>query len=327
MKHGFSLLGNFPIAPAIPPAYGPRLIAVERKPARYPSQRPLKILAPIDLSGESKGAIEHAIEITEALGAELSLLNVTDPNAGAWGVTAGKFDAALPANVGRWVVSGPAPEAIASFAEFADVDLVTMASATYGGWKHLWKRSVTAQVMESTDRPILITGIADEEFRFRCRRILCALALDGTDEATIVQAESLARRSCGELILLGVAPEIDEGMLYNALPAPALPLSSRLANDRLRAVVKFLSVPWKTSVMTGSRYRCIGLAARQYAADIVVMSRSGIDTRAVFRRLTCPLLSVASAAPACERNRRAQDSVNYFEHAECFLENAGDSWR
>jgi nucleotide-binding universal stress UspA family protein len=320
MKNGFSVLEKSLVSPSILSTRRARLVAVQRKPPPYPSHRPLKILAPIDLSGDSKGAVEHAIEIARALGAELSLLNVATLNSQTWGRIPRKFDPALPENIGRFVVNGSIPETITSCAEFVDADLVLMTSGNYGRWKHFGKPSVTAQVVESTSRPVLITGVANKESRFHCRRILCTLALDGTDEAMVLQAEALARRSGGELILLGVVPEIDEGMLYKVSAGAARPLSSYLATNRIREIARSLSVPCKTSVMVGPAYKCIGLAARQYAADIVVAFRSELDTRAVFRRLNCPLLSVARATPGVGGiGDRAEDSLRTFK-------NAGDSW-
>ena len=146
-------------------------------------------------------------------------------------------------------------------------------------------------------------------------------APDEADESTVLQAEALARRSGGELILLGIVPEIDEAMLYKAWPGEARPLSSRLAADRLRKIATSLSASCKTLVMIGSQYRCIGLAARQCAADMVVVSRSGMEMR-LFRRLTCPVLSVARAAS----NSRAR-GPQLIAHAGNPGENAGDSWR
>lgn len=59
--------------------------------------------------------------------------------------------------------------------------------------------------------------IADTDHRFRSRRVLCVLNLDGTDDSLVLQAEALPQRSGGELILAGVVPEIDEGMLLEAI--------------------------------------------------------------------------------------------------------------
>ena len=95
-----------------------------------------------------------------------------------------------------------------------------MTSEKYEGWTRFWKHSVTGEVMESTRRPVCVTDLrlADTDYRFRSRRILCVLNLDGTDDPLVLQAEALAQRSGGELILLGVVPEIDEGLLLEAIP-------------------------------------------------------------------------------------------------------------
>lgn len=270
---------------------------LERKAIGFTSRLALRVLAPIDPSGDSKRTLEHAIHVARAMGAELSLLIVADPHSRTPRIIPRGFDTTLPASIDRFVVTGSVPEAITTVAEFIDASFVLMTSDDYRGRVSFWKRSATADLMKSTDRPILVTGLGDAEAGFNCRRILCALALDGTDDATVLQAEALARRSGGELILLSVVPEIDEGMLHEVFLGANRPLSTYRATDRIQGIGRRLSVPYRTSVMIGSPYRCIGLAARQYSVDLVVASRSELDMGAVFRRLTCPLLSVATPVP------------------------------
>jgi nucleotide-binding universal stress UspA family protein len=298
MKNEFSILEDSLSTPAVLPTPLARPVAVERKPPKYPAHRPLKILAPIDFSGDSKGAVEHAMEVAKTLEAKLSLVNVVEgPSSYPPSIALRELGLALPESIGRLVVNGPVPKTIAAYADCVDADLVLMTSASYRGWKYLWKPSVTAEVLASTSRPVLVTGASKEEFRFHCRKILCVLALDGTDGPTLRQAEALAHRSGGELMLFTVVPEVSEGLLNEVLSSGRRPFSTSLAMHRLREIGANLSVPYKTSTMIGSPHTSIGLAARQYAADIVVASRSGFDMRAIFRRLTCPLLSVRSAAP------------------------------
>jgi hypothetical protein len=91
-----------------------------------------------------------------------------------------------------------------------------------------------ADLMISTDRPVHVTGFPDTDSRFQCRRILCVLTLDGTDSPTILQAQVLADRSGGELMLLSTVPEVSEGLLYDAIAGSGCPLSMNLAVERIR---------------------------------------------------------------------------------------------
>jgi nucleotide-binding universal stress UspA family protein len=318
METGISVLDHCTASPVIPPASRPRLVAVGPIERRSPAHA-LKILAPIDFSVDPRAPVEQAINVARAIGADLMLLNVADPRSRGFGWPQGPFDRTLPGHVDKFIVPGSVPETIASFAEFVDADLVLMISEHYGRWTRFWKWSVTAHVMESTDRPVLVTGLADTDSRFHCRRILCALTLDGTDGATVLQAEALARRSGGEPVLLSAVPDVSEGLLYEAIFGADRPLSTCLALDRLREIPRGLSVPYKTSVMIGSPHKCIGLAAQEYAADIVVAARAKLDVRALFRGLTCPMLSIARKSLAvCPIGAGAADSLPELSKAAGF---------
>jgi hypothetical protein len=152
-------------------------------------------------------------------------------------------------------------------------------------------------------------GSVDRDNRFSGRRILCVLSLDGTDDSLLWQAEELAQRSGGELILLGVVPGIDEGLLLETVSGYDRPLSLLLAAERLQAVAKGVSVPHETLIMSGSEYNCIRVAAEEQSADVVMAARpSPGQTESTFlavltllRGLPCPLVSVTGRVP-CARS-------------------------
>src|SRR5688572_4910315 len=98
--------------------------------------------------------------------------------------------------------------------------------------------------MKSTRRPVCVTHLrrTDAEYRFQSRRILCALNLDGTDDPLILHAEALAQRSGADLILLGVVPDIDEGLLLRTITGMDRPLSAKLAVERIRELGTGISV-------------------------------------------------------------------------------------
>ena len=279
-----------------------------------------KVLAPIDLAVAPEVPVEHAIRAASAMGAELTLLYVADRRQhspasriewprNALGRTRTHCD------IHRRVLPGRPAETIARYADLSGADLVVMTSENCGGWKRFWKRSVTAEVMASTRRPVWIADWRSMAagYRFDCRNVLCVLTLDGSDDPVILQAEALAQRSGGELVLLSAVPESSEQLLWEVIPGLDRPLCGKLALERIREIGNTLSVPYKTSVMTSSLNRCVRVAARQHAASVVVASDCarggaysyGLDIRSVLRRLPCPLVSVAGLMPA----RRPIDGV------------------
>jgi len=292
-----------------------------------------KVLAPIDLVVDSEGPVDHAINIATAMRAELTLLYVVDQR---WYKRASRLG--WPPNalgrtqthcaIHRLILPGNAVETITRYADFIKADLLAMTSEKYERWTCFWNHSVTGGVMESTQRPVCVTDLrlADTDYRFRSRKILCVLNLDGTDDPLILHAEALAQRSGGELILLGVVPELDEGLLIEAIHGLDRPLSANVAVKRIRELGKGISVPYRTSVMIGSPYKCIRAAAREHSADIVMAARPSpgrmesycLDMQSVLRRISCPLVSVTGSAAAVRPITHQTEEAPVLECASGF---------
>ena len=295
-----------------------------------------KILAPIDLSIKPDGPIEHAINIALAMGAELTLLYVVDQRGNSrrarlsWPLNALK-DVLTDCAVHRLILpAGNPAETIARYAEFINADLLAMTSENYGRPSRFWKHSVTRDVMRCTKRPVCVTDLrsADAEYRFRCRKILCTLSLDGTDDQLLLHAQALAQRSASDLILLGVVPENDEGILLETILGFDRPLSASVAVERIRVLGEGISVPYETSVMIGSPYSCIRIAAREHSADVVMAARPSqgltesnyLDMRSILRKLPCPLISVTGSFPSVQSITREREAAPDFEHASSFYD-------
>jgi len=280
-----------------------------------------QVLAPIDLALDSEGAVEHAINICSVVGGELTLLHVSHQSwfqggGGGWPRNAFN-EVRTKCDIHRVVLPGSPPETISRYAEFINADLLAMTTERHRRWSHFWRNSVTEDVLGRTLRRVCITdpGLADRDNRFSGRRILCVLSLDGTDDSLLWQAEELAQRSGGELILLGVVPGIDEGLLLETVPGYDRPLSSQLAAERLQAVGKGISVSHKTLIMSGSEYNCIRVAAEEQSADVVMAARPSpgqtestfLAVRTLLRRLPCPLVSVTGIVPCARSITRAPE--------------------
>jgi hypothetical protein len=166
----------------------------------------------------------------------------------------------------------------------------------------------------------------DAEYRFHGRRILCVLNLDGTDGSLLRQAEALAQRAGADLVLLGVVPDIDEGILLHTITGFDRPLSEKLAAERIRELGEGVSVPYRTSVMIGSPYNCIHAAAREYSADIVMAMRpspgriewAGLDMQTIFARLQCPFVTIPASSGSKRPIAAEVGAVSRLEHVASF---------
>jgi nucleotide-binding universal stress UspA family protein len=200
------------------------------------------------------------------------------------------------------MLPGKVPETIVRYADFIHADLLLLTSRTRGAWNGFWKRSVATQLMKLSRGPVCVTTAAeiDSDFRFRSRRLLCVVGLDGQDLPLVQYAQEIARRADAELVLLHVVPEVSEGLLYYAAGAGSRPLSKRRAAEDLLQLAACVSVPVTTLVMVGGSSNCIVSAAREYAADMVIAARPRAGTRfastedfeGALSQLRCPLLTV-----------------------------------
>ena len=271
-----------------------------------------KVLAPIDLRFDSEAPVEYAAGVADALGAELVLLHVSTssryghPHRLGWPRSA-SGEGNPDVDVHRLVIPGPVPESIVRYADHIAADMLLMTTRTYGRRGRFWRRSITAEVMDSTQRPVCVTKMPDADSNplFRCHSILCVVGLEDQDAALVQHAQEIAAKSDARLVLLHIVPEISEGLLaYGVDGAQARPLSAKLAREKIVELAAGISLPTTTSVMVGSPAKCIGLAAREHAADIVIASRvaprarferSGAyttDLGGALSRLGCPLLTV-----------------------------------
>jgi nucleotide-binding universal stress UspA family protein len=293
-----------------------------------------KILAPIDLSINAEGPVEHATNIAVAMGAELTLLHVVDQRRNSrrgrlrWPSNA-LNDVLTDCAVHRLILpAGDPAETIARYAEFINADLLAVTSEHYGRWSRFWTHSVTRDVMRCTKRPVCVTDrrSANGDFSFRCRKILCVLTLDGTDDQLLTHAQSLAQRSASDLVLLGVVPEVDEGIMLETILGFDRPLSPSVALERIRVLGEGLSVRHETSVMIGSPYNCIRIAARERGADVVIAARPSpgsteskyLDMQSVLRSLPCTLISVTGSLPSARSILGEREASPDFERASSF---------
>lgn len=271
-----------------------------------------KVLAPVDLSIGAEASVQHAIDVANVFAAELVLLNVREK-----GWLHSSRRACWPRNarqpdIHRLSLPGRAPQIITQYADFIKADLLVLPSRTYGKWSSLWRPSVARQVMAQSSRPVCVTKAANIG-KFQGRRILCLVGLDGQDKPVIELGDDLAGRSGGELILLHVARGNPAGCSYQQ--------ARELTTESLQQLTETVSARATTSFMIGSPAQCVGMAAQEHSADLVIAprARSGThgaytaDLEAALSTLHCPLLTV----PLGERKwRRAELRDQPFRSAK-----------
>jgi nucleotide-binding universal stress UspA family protein len=185
-----------------------------------------KVLAPVDLTLDPEEFVQHAIDVTNALAAELTLLYVVD----TWHRTARRradwppsaLSAPWPGpDIHRLVLPGRVPETINRYADFIDADLLLM-TRSQRQRRRFWRKSITAEVMNASRRPVCLTD-ADgfRSARFQCRRILYAAAL-------LRHARELTFRTGAEAIPLHDAPAavIERAALEHSADLVVLPRTS-----------------------------------------------------------------------------------------------------
>jgi nucleotide-binding universal stress UspA family protein len=265
-----------------------------------------KILAPVNLDEHTGPAVEHAIGVANETAAELVLLHVLDRRfysearkAGWPPQSMGTVDGFT--NIQRVVSPGDPAATISRYADFINANMVLITSSSRC-WTRLWKGSLRAEVLDSTHRPVLVTSRKHihADHRFRCRKILCVLSLDGTDDPIIECATALAARTGAEIVILHVVPEASENLLSWGIAGSDRPLSRAVAIDRIRALADALPVSHTTAIMTGALHKNISVVAKQMTADVILVGRArpGVwapgcpDLGAVLSYATCPVISV-----------------------------------
>lgn len=282
------------------------------------------VLAPIDLGVDADTPIGEALDTAGKLNAELTLLYVADAPWYRRALRLGWLGSGLIGErrnleVHGLVLAGPVSDTIVRYADMIDADFVLMSARKRSWWSRFWKGSVVDEVMKATNRPVCLTNRKSEksESPFHCRQILCLLNLDGTDDAAVRQAERLAKRAGGSLILLGVIPEASESLLGESNLRPKRPLSRSMAAVRIREIGESLSVPYNSMILTGTARNSLHAAVRTSAADIAVVSRGipgfpssqHLDIRSALRNLPCPLLSVAWRMPRVQQEAEVIDEA------------------
>mgnify|MGYP006270689685 CR=1 FL=1 len=150
-----------------------------------------KILVPTDGSDTAENAVEHALDIAEKYGAEVHALYVVDVDSMSLSLGAeqvdrlqqGQFDemeevkskaeeaTGYVADAARvhgleaveHIAGGQPHRVVAEYADDHGIDLVVMGSHGRSGVKRALLGSVTERTLRSTDVPVLVVDVREEE--------------------------------------------------------------------------------------------------------------------------------------------------------------------
>ena len=288
-----------------------------------------RILVPVDFSDHSAGAMEHAVALAEKFDAELVLLHAIPTYAPPVPVAAGaEGTVAVPPdekvelraeraltelagrhapgrNVTRVVEVGDPASAISEAIKKYGIDFIVMPTRGYGVFRRFVLGSVTTNVLNDVDCPIL-TGVHVEETRPHdpqpYERIGCAVDLAEGSAETLRWASSFAEAYEAPLSLIHAMAVSSQGTTGAYMTTDFAPLVRRNTEERMRTLIDEAHAPVADSVIeTGFAETLIPSVAREKNLDALVIGRhesnglfSGLTAHAygLIRHSPCPVISV-----------------------------------
>jgi nucleotide-binding universal stress UspA family protein len=287
---------------------------------RTPAMRMLQsLLFATDFRPASRAAEQVAVRLASVFGSRVAPLHVLEPLPG-WPVAlheqneqvrplldevAGRLAGAKVEVAVPRVVVAPAADAILRAARETDADLILIGAGEQSPHGQFRAGPVAEAVVQQADAPVL--AVRPGEPGPQLRTLLCPVDLSAASRQALDNAVRLAGPLGARLVVLTVVPEV--GWLSAATASGRLAgareqYAQAWREDFQRFVQKadWSSVPWTPEVRYGQPHEQIAAAARDHAADLLVMGstgRSGLvrvllgsTTRRVLRELPCSLLVV-----------------------------------
>jgi nucleotide-binding universal stress UspA family protein len=285
-----------------------------------------KIVAPVDFSERSVGAVRYAELLARHFHSELTLLHVFAPPPLEFGDAAGPDSvlaelyrnratevfndledflvpelAGLP--VQRKILEGDTARRIVEFAHQERVDLIVMATHGYGPFRQFILGSNTAKVLHDADCPVW-TGIHMENAPLPpadgLRRIVCAVDLGPQSRKTLQWAMGFQAEFAADLTLVhAVAPIPDDPELMAG--GEWMQRFRQNAKEELARLQKDAGASAELVVESGDPAHVICSVASRIRAELVVIARgsaAGVFGRlrthayAIIRQSPCPVVSV-----------------------------------
>jgi len=266
-----------------------------------------RILCPVDLSAESRHAIDHAIVIARWYKATITALHVCNPlvipatdvplvgpavppmlseadikdaseQVAAHFSQAPGGHAGVPLDV--LVESGPPAKQILERAKSLAADLIVIGTHGHSGFQRLVLGSVTEKVLRQARCPTLtVPPQAHATSTLPFKRILCPIDFADSSLSALDFALSLAREGSAELTILHVLEWSDS--LPTNRPIPTLEYRQAAERDvrtKLAELVPAAAREWchaTTRLGEGKAYPAILEVAADQRADLIVMGVRG----------------------------------------------------
>jgi nucleotide-binding universal stress UspA family protein len=258
-----------------------------------------KILFPVDLSEQSRGAARYVEAIAGRFNAPVTLLNASDP----------QYNDLLLDNpvrrrerlvtvlgedfeylkVERVLTAGDPATSIVSFANEGHFDLIMMPTHGLGGFRRFLLGSVTAKVLHDADCPVW-TGVHLEKAppleKIVFRNFLCAVNLDPHSKLVIDCATELADEYRAALTVVHVVPLMDDTESIKWQIGEWLGIAAERTTMRIES---------------GEIASTVAVVAAETEADLLVIGRnpaSGTfgrlrtDGYSIIRKSPCPVISI-----------------------------------
>jgi nucleotide-binding universal stress UspA family protein len=285
-----------------------------------------RILLPVDFSGRSIGAAQHAKALACRFHSELHLVHVVDLRVyGLYGVgnnevaalefvpgcqqaAQHEMDGFLAGelrnlNVKRALLYGDPAHEILKYAGSEKADLIVLPTRGYGLFRRFLLGSVTTKVLHDAECPVW-TGVHMEEMSntgsVSFGRILCALDPSEGDHSALSWAWQFGRETGGQVKIVHALP---------ALYAPAaIDFSVEVkkhmtaqAESEIRKAQQSAGSTAEVEIVQGDAAKAVCDAAKDWNADLLVISR-GVASEflgrlrsrsySIIRQSPCPVVSI-----------------------------------
>jgi nucleotide-binding universal stress UspA family protein len=283
-----------------------------------------KILAPVDFSERSTGAVRYARVLAEHFQSEVVLSHALVPlysDLGGMETTGTmlvdvyrareeqarrEMDSLARAelnglNVRTTLIYGEPAASIVKLAHQERADLITMPTHGYGPFRQFLLGSTTAKVLHDCECPVW-TGVHMEEVSagaVNLRRMLCAIDLGPHTLRVVEWAAWLAREFGAELTLIhAIVPEPE---LRDEPETRWRSELSEEAEEEILTLQRDLGVEAEVLLEAGEPAKVVCSAAARLGADVLVIGRGSTSGRfgrlrasaySIIRQSPCPVASV-----------------------------------
>jgi nucleotide-binding universal stress UspA family protein len=279
-----------------------------------------RILAPVDFSERSIGAVRYTEALSKHFGAEATLLHVLSPphyefssmEVGGTVISElfetrtqqvrKEFDEFLVADLPelraeRVLLEGDPSHKIVEYAHENEVNLIVVPTHGYGPFRRFILGSVTAKILHDADCPVW-TGVHMEEApavdKIAFKSVLAAIDLGTQSKKVLAWATALAESYGARLLLMHAMPCMDG----RAKELDGKEWQNKVTRECEADIDKLLAeVPAEAEVMveSGDPAEVVCSAAKQTGADLMVIGRG--SAAGVFGRLRANAYSIIRMSP------------------------------